>query len=212
MYVRKVGDQVLTFQVSGKLWMRSLVMSDVETKTEWAHLLGRGMAGELKGKTLQPLITDMVTWSAWRKQYPNTTVLDMNRTSKNYTRKYYRDPAKFVFGFELDGKAWALPMQKIMDNPVHPFEIEGHSLLATFDTEGAVTRLFEVSVDGQSLTFAQVDEKTMKDEQTKSVWKIATGEAIGGPMNGKLLKQRVGIMSYRRAWKNFHPESRDVGF
>ncbi|MCP4508275.1 MAG: DUF3179 domain-containing protein, partial [Fuerstiella sp.] len=35
MYVREVDDRRLTLQVSGKLWMRSLVMSDVETKTEW---------------------------------------------------------------------------------------------------------------------------------------------------------------------------------
>ena len=48
MYVRQVNDLTLTFRVSGKLWNRSLIMSDVETRTEWSHLLGRAMAGKLK--------------------------------------------------------------------------------------------------------------------------------------------------------------------
>ena len=130
MYVRELDERTLTFQVSGKLWMRSLVMMDVETKTEWAHLLGEGMTGQLKGKTLKPLITDMVTWDAWKAQHPDTTVLNMSRTSRNYVREFYRDPARFVFGFEFDGRTWALPMQDMKEHPVHQFEIAGTALLA----------------------------------------------------------------------------------
>ncbi len=192
--------------------MRSLVMSDVETDTEWAHLLGRAMAGKLKGKTLEPLITDMVTWSVWRAQYPDTTVLNMSRTSRNYTREFYRDPAAFVFGFEVDGKAWALPMEKMNRHTVHPFKIGQLPLLATFEKEGAVTHLFETEVDNRQLDFSRVDEMTMRDQQTGSHWKITTGEAIAGPLKGKLLNQRVGIMSFRKAWRNFYPQSRDVEF
>ncbi|MBI2478654.1 MAG: DUF3179 domain-containing protein, partial [Planctomycetia bacterium] len=142
MYVRKVDDQILTLQVSGKLWMRSLVMSDVETGTEWSHLLGQGMAGPLKGKTLTPLITDMVTWDVWKREHPTTTALNMSRTSKDYSREVYRVPARFVFGFEEGGKAWSLPMEQLLKQPVHQFEIGEASLLATFDTSGTVVHLF----------------------------------------------------------------------
>ena len=96
MYVREVDGQELTLRVSGKLWMRSLVMSDVETKTEWSHLLGRGMKGQLKGKQLKAIVADMVTWSAWREEFPDTTVLDMRNTSRNYTRDFYRNGKEFV--------------------------------------------------------------------------------------------------------------------
>lgn len=212
MYDRTVDDRVLTFRVSGKLWMRSLVMGDAETESEWSHLLGRAMAGPLKGKTLDPIITDMVTWEAWHDEHPGTTVLDMSRTSNNYTREFYRDPTRFVFGFDLAGKAWALPLAKMMDKPVHSFRIGDQSLLATFDTRGAVTHLFHRRLGQQVLEFSPVDAETMKDTQTGSHWKIKSGEAISGPMKGKSLKQRVGIMSFRKAWQNFFPESQDVEF
>lgn len=212
MYVRKVDDQVLTLRVSGKLWMRSLVMSDVETDTEWAHLLGRAMKGRLKGKTLKPLITDMVTWKVWRQENPDTTVMKLSATSKNYTREFYRDPSRFVFGFEVGGDAYALPMAGLIENNVHVFDVDDTKLVATFDPKGAVTHLFETDVDGQTLEFESSGDGKMTDRQTKSVWKTSSGEALEGPLKGKLLRQRVGIMSFTAAWKNFHPDSQSVKF
>ena len=41
---------------------------------------------------------------------------------------------------------------------------------------------------------------------------ITTGESVEGPLKGTRLEQRVGIMSFRKAWMNFHPDSRDVEF
>lgn len=212
MYVRQIDEQTLTLQVSGKLWMRSLVMSDAETGTEWAHLLGRGMAGQLQGRKLKPLITDMVTWQAWKQQHPETTVLNMAPVTPRFTRRYYRSPQKFVFGFEVDGRAMALPMTQMLKHPVHHFEIEGRPLLATFDKQGAGTHLFEARLKDRALSFRSVDELTMRDEQTDSRWSVRDGTCIEGPLKGEALVQRVGIMSFRQAWQNFHPESVDVKF
>ncbi len=187
-------------------------MSDVETKTEWSHLLGRGMAGKLKGRELKPVITDMVTWSVWKDQYPDTTVLDMSRTSREYTRLFYRDPDRFVFGFEVNGQAFALPMTDMRANPVHQFFTGKTPLLATFDRAGAVTHLFERRVDGRVLDFEQVSDLTMMDQQTSSHWNRLDGSCVKGELRGKMLEQRVGIMSFRNAWLNFHPDSQNVRF
>ncbi len=212
MYVRQIDEQILTFRVSGKLWMRSLIMSDVETGTEWSHLLGRGMKGELQGRVLEPIVTDMVTWAAWREEFPETTVLDMPNTSQNYTRDFYRDPSRFVFGFRASGKTLALPMAELIRKPVHSFHIGDLTLLAAFDKAGMSTRLFEASVGDLDLEFVQLDDETMQDKQTQSRWSIRRAIAIAGPLSGTELKQRVGIMSFRKAWRNFHPESVDVKF
>lgn len=190
--------------------MRSLVMSDLETNTEWAHLLGQAMKGELKGKTLKPLITDMVTWGAWREEFPNTTVLDMSRTAREFRSDFYGSLKNFVFGFVVKGNAYALRLDKLAANPVHNFEVEGEKLLATYNAEATATHLFDPMVDEQHLTFAAIDEKTMKDTETESIWNLKTGQALSGPLKGKLLEQRVGIMSFEIAWSNFHPNSKDV--
>ena len=212
MYVREVGGQKLTLQVSGKLWMRSLVMSDVETGTEWAHLLGRAMAGKLSGKRLKPIITDMVTWSVWKEQHPETTVLNMSPTSRNYTREFYRNPSNFVFGFDADGRAWTLSMDRLIKHPLNEFQIANLPLLATFDNDGAVTHLYDRRLDGDVLNFEQHNEQIMTDTQTGSRWEMLNGQCISGKHKGAMLKQRVGIMSLRRAWQNFHPESTEIDF
>lgn len=190
--------------------MRSLVMQDVETGTEWAHLLGKAMAGKLKGQKLKPVVTDMVTWAVWKEQHPETTVLDMHPTTRNYTRQYYLRPKDFVFGFEAGGLAWALPMDRMMEHPLHEFEIEKLPLLATLDKVGTVTHLFDRRVDAQVLNFEQKNQLIMTDRQTGSRWEMLNGQCIGGELKGKMLKQRVGIMSFRSAWRNFHPEFQDV--
>lgn len=192
--------------------MRSLVMSDVETDTEWAHLLGRAMAGKLKGKVLEPLITDMVTWKVWREQFPDTTVLKMSATAKDFTGDFYRDRSRFVFGFAIGSKSYALPMEKLFEHPLHAFKLGDESLVATFDRDGTTTHLFDAKLNGQVMEFELADSRRMKDRQTGSLWKTTTGEAISGPMKGKSLRQRVGIMSFRKAWQNFHPESSDIEF
>ena len=210
MYVRELDGQELTFQVSGKLWMRSLIMYDAETRSEWSHLLGRAMAGQLKGKKLKPLITDMVTWSVWKKQHPDTTVLNMSRTDRNYTKDFYLKPSRFLFGFHVSDKHFALPMPLMMDHPVFAFEAADTQLVATFEKEGAVTHLFESNLEGQTLTFEHLDNSIMKDRETESRWEMLSGKCIDGKLKGKMLQQRVGIMSFRKAWENFHPDSIDI--
>ena len=187
-------------------------MSDVETETEWSHLLGRGMAGKLKGKELVPIISDMVTWDVWRSEYPNTSALKMSRTSENYTREFYDNPTRFVFGVKIAGRAWSLAMDQMLKRPVHNMELGEQRFVATFHSDGAVASLFSREVAGQTLDFEQVNATTMKDRQTGTLWSMIGGKALEGTKKGQRLQPQFGIMSYRKAWKTFYPDSSDVEF
>lgn len=211
MYDRKIEEKTLTFRVSGKLWMRSLVMSDVETNTEWSHLLGRAMAGPLMSKTLDPIVADMLTWSAWKKKHPDTTVLAMSRTAQRFTRDFYnKEPEKYVLGFRIGSRSHFIGLTKLIDQPVLSCEIAQTPLLLAFDSDGAVVRLFNSETENRSLTFRPLESNQMQDLQTESTWNRATGEAIAGELKGTKLRQRIGIMSYRTAWLNFHPGTSEV--
>ena len=211
MYVRTVEGNGLTLQVSGKLWMRSLVMRDVETKSEWSHLLGRAMAGELEGKKLKPLIADMVTWAEWQADHPNTTVTTLSKVSKNYTSEFYQSKkaSSFVFGFEVNGEVCFLSMADMVAQPVVQFEISNTPLLATFDEKGTAIRLFDRRVNGRPRRFRYKDGLLI-DSSSNSRWDPHSGVCVEGKSKGQMLTQRVGIMSFTRAWKNFHPDSRQI--
>ena len=99
MYVGQIEEQKLTFVVSGKLWNRSLVMQDLETKSLWSHILGECMEGELKGQRLEIVPSSMTDWKSWKEQAPETTAVLMSRTSKNYNRDFYKQkPSAFAIG------------------------------------------------------------------------------------------------------------------
>ncbi len=205
-----VKKQKLTFCVSGQLWNRSLVMMDVETKTLWSHILGEAMQGKLKGTQLQTLPADLVTWKAWKKQHPKTSLLNLSRTSRNYTREFYRRPGAFVLGFVLDGKPYHASFAFLKDSPLVNFTIGKQALLLTYEEGSTAARLFSRSLDGMQLTFIEGGRGTLKDKQTGSIWNRSTGVAISGKLKGKALKTRVGIPSFTRAWQRFHPKSRAI--
>jgi len=187
--------------------MRSLVMSDVETESEWSHLLGRAMAGPLKGEMLTPIVSDLLTRSAWREQYPETTVLDMSPTARRYTAEIYEDAEKYVYGFQVEDQSYMVPMSRLIEKPIQTLRVEEKNVLIVFDSAGFAARFFDPRVGDQVWTFDAIDAETMRDQQTGSIWSRRTGGALRGELSGTELQQMVGILSFRKAWANFHPAS-----
>lgn len=191
------------------LWQRSLVMLDQETKSLWSHLLGECMQGELIGTTLQTLPSEMLTWSAWKKQHPKTTVLNLSRTSRNYNRQFYQRREDFVVGFTGEYGMQHVLMSKLHDTPVLNGDARGRALLFLFDRESTGTRIFERTVGDDVLTFCRTADGTLQDDKTSSTWSD-DGVAIEGELQGQRLEPVVAIPSFRRSWLQFHPMSREL--
>ena len=183
-------------------------MLDIETNSLWSHILGEAMDGELKGQVLKPIPSEMVTWSAWKRDHPETTVLDMSRTHRAYTSAFYRDPRRFVLRFTGNFGMQHCSFATLMKKPVLNADARGLPLLITFDSASTSARLFSRKLDDQVLTFEAVHQRTLRNDQTKSVWNRATGVATGGPLKGQRLAPHVGIVSFAKAWKKFHPDSK----
>lgn len=192
------------------LWNRSLVIIDLETKSLWSHLLGEAMSGTLRGTKLKPLISELVTWEAWKREHPQTTVLNLPRTHRDYDKDFYRRPGDFVFAFVEDGQPHAVPFDVLQKDSLLNLTLGKSALLVTFDGESTAAHLFSRTLNGRTLKFIDEAGGRMHDRETGSVWNRNTGIALDGPLKGKSLDQQVGIVSYAQAWKVFHPESRTV--
>jgi hypothetical protein len=210
VYTRTVGDRTLNLAVSGMLWNRSLVMIDEETKSLWSHLLGEAMQGPLKGSELEALPAEMVTWEAWKREHPQTTVLNISRMSRNYVKEFYRRPQRFVFAWVKGGQPYAAGFDTLLKNPVLNLKLEKSAVVVTFDKDSTAAHLFSSVVNDRALKFVADKQGRMHDVQTDTIWNSNTGVALEGPLKGKTLKQLVGIVSYARAWKVFHPNSKTV--
>ena len=186
-------------------------MMDLETKSLWSHLLGRAMDGKLKGTVLEVIPSDMTTWAAWRKSHPQTTVLDMSRTHRAYTKQFYNQPERFVIGMVDAGKAYHISLAALMKTPVQPLEIGDQKLVAAFTAESTSARIFSRVVGDRLLTFQASGQSDMQDSETNSQWSRATGVCVKGSLAGKSLTPRAGIISYKKAWDVFHPNSQEIG-
>jgi len=185
-------------------------MMDTESESLWSHLLGLGMEGKHKGVRLKTLPSDMLTWSAWRREYPDTTVLNMKRTNRNYTDEFYKTPERFVVGFlgrrGMCHVSFASLQKK---DSILNLDADGVDLFATFDPDSTSARLFKRKLGNQVLTFEPAGKQQFKDTQTGSTWD-RSGKAIDGKLKGQSLTPHVGIVSFRKAWATFHPRSREL--
>lgn len=206
MYDRTAKGQTLTFAVSGKLWKRSLVMIDTQTGTLWSHILGEAKRGKLKGTELAAIPSVITDWKSWRSKHPKTTVVMLRRTSRKFQRDFYRDPRRFVMGYASGDKSRAWGFEHLQKRPVINDAFAGRKLLVTFEASGSAPYLYDRRVGGTALTF-QFRRGRILDAKTGSLWDAETGRCVAGTMKGQQLTPLAGIISYRRAWRSFHPES-----
>lgn len=192
------------------LWNRSLVMLDKETKSLWSHILGKAMSGPLKGTQLEIIPAEMLTWEAWKSQYPESTVLNLRRTDDAYTADFYANPAKFVFGWLSAFGSYSVSFDVLLEHPILNLEIDGWSLLVTYDAESTGAHLFSRKVEDKELYFVSSGENLMKDEQTGTVWNQNTGLALEGQLKGKSLGHQAAIVSYNWAWQFFYPDNKII--
>ncbi len=208
MYATRVGSIDLTLRLAGLFWNRNFMMSDVQTGSEWSHLLGKCMKGKYKGRRLKALPTMMTTWGDWLRRYPKTTVLNMPRTSRTFGPEYYRDRSRFVLGLVLGGNAKAWPFDVLTRERVLLDTLAGEPLLISFDNKTTRATVYSRRLDEVSLHFYR-DAKTreLKDRGTKSTWDPGTGMATAGKLKGRQLEVLPAVVAYRVAWRAFHPAS-----
>ncbi len=232
VYSREVAGQELTFGVSGKLIMNGLVMFDHQTDTLWSQILGEGVEGAMTGGRLTPIPSQMMTWSAWKAQHPDTLVLSTGGAGNTYINDTYagyyasRDagimgetheddrltPKEFVLGMVGESVQRAYPLRYLVDSPILNHEFDGRSIVVAFDGENGTPTVFDRIVGGRLLTFQASDgsidgEALMKDGETGSTWGVFSGSALEGELAGQRLERISTYTAFWFAWSDYYPDA-----
>ena len=85
---RRVGGEVLSFGVTGKLRNSDMVMYDEQTQSWWQQAVGQAIVGELTGTVLQSVPTWMESWEEFRSRESDGLVM----AEPAYNRSYGRNP------------------------------------------------------------------------------------------------------------------------
>ncbi len=186
-------------------------MRDLETGSLWSHILGRCMKGKLKDEELPFVPGTVTTWAEWKAKYPNSTVLHLPRTSFEYERFAFAEPSNFVIGLKVGQTVKAYTYAYLLENPIVQDEVGGTPILLAFEPDSTRAFVYERNLDGQTLEFSDAyTDGQLVDRETGSHWDPWTGQAVTGTLAGKQINSQYGLISFRRSWALFYPDTEIV--
>ena len=203
-------------------------MQDEETRTWWQQVSGKALFGPLKGKRLEPVAWDEVSFGLWKSEHPHSLVLG---TVEKYKGEYAppdwdtkilkrptvipasdNDPLKLrdlVIGVSLGGHAKAYPLEDLKrQNPVVD-QLGVTPILLIVDHDGKSVRCFNRTIEGTTLDLYLKPGSSplvLVDTQSGSEWDFS-GKALSGPMAGKILGRIQSLKDFWFDWKLYNPET-----
>jgi hypothetical protein len=223
----------LKFHLTG-INNQNFIMEDEETGTWWQQVSGEAINGPLKGRRLNGVFHDELTFATWKREHPQGRVLRpaedtdaWRKFSENWeaqtgklpvvTQADARDalaPRAIVLGINLNGKAKAYPFETIERQNLLLDKLDGVPLVVVLGEDKKSVRAFETMVDGRELEFfLNVDASGwhMFDGETRSTWDF-TGRATSGTLAGRQLKKIPMLKDYWFDWKIYNPQTTIYAF
>jgi hypothetical protein len=232
-FERQVGDRLLSFGTSGRLWSNNLVMYDRQTQSLWPQMSFTASVGILTGTELVPHLTRLLAWDEFRQAHPDAWVLSRDT---GYDRPYGRNPylgydqpdSRPLFGAPDDDRL--APQVRVIGiedetgagTPVALVELTvGGTDLVAWHRPGQASALetdevaggrdigtvgvYVPELDGERLTFT-ADGAGFRDTRTGSTWNVL-GLATTGPLSGGQLPSYRHVDTFWHSWVAFQPET-----
>ncbi len=221
-----MDGRALTFRLAG-INNQNFLMRDEETGTYWQQISGLAIAGPLKGRRLELVHSDEITFGLWRGEHPNGTVLQpVAKFAKDYEPKDWEkqyaklrvvtkagkneplEPRRLVFGIANAGGSRAFPVDKVLAETLVLDAVGGEPVLLVTGPDKVSIRAFSARIDGvsEAAEFYRRDNGLMLDSVTGSEWNFQ-GCAVSGAAKGKCLRPVDGLRDYWFDWKIYHPDT-----
>lgn len=208
------------------------VFKDRETGSRWQQSTLEAISGPLKGVHLALYPFLLTTWGEWRRQHPETLVLQplpgyadqlavRNRIINQgvvglagaapkgaFSHDPRLRPKDTIVGLEAGGEAKAYPMSALARTRVVNDTIASRPVLIVHQPASDTTTAFVAEAGGNRLHFRAADSKADKliDLETHSTWN-AYGVCLAGRMKGTRLKPLILEPEFWFAWSEFHPKT-----
>jgi hypothetical protein len=234
VWKRQIDGRVLTFRLAG-INNQNFLMRDEETGSYWQQISGQAIAGPLKGKQLELVPCDELSFAQWKAEHPKGTVLrpaaefagkyaPKNWETRMLKQKTVVDTAKtgigpreLMVGIVVEGKARAYPMARIEEAKLIQDRVGATPLIVVLGADGKSVRVFEARLPESPDTpefyrdpQAKPGEALLTDSASASRWTF-DGCAVTLPAKGYCLKQVNAIKDYWFDWKAYHPETTVFG-
>jgi hypothetical protein len=221
----ELDGRKLTFRLTG-INNQNFLMEDEQTGSWWQQVSGEAVFGPMKGRRLDLVFHDEISFAVWKSEHPRGRVLRPDDTapwrefSENWEEETARlpvvppagsgepfPPRELIVGVRAGKAARAFPMTELQRESPVVDEVGGVPLILVVGEDGRSVRAFERRVDGRELNlFRKPDVSPLRliDSETGSEWDFA-GQAVSGPLAGKKLGKVFVLKDYWFDWKAYNP-------
>jgi Protein of unknown function (DUF3179) len=215
-----VNGRTLHFRLAG-INNGNALIRDEETSSVWQQSTGEAIFGPLKGRHLDLVRSNEMTFGLWRREQPQGDVLKPDAPylpeyeKKGWESYVEKTPVvvdttksgigghQLMLGVTVAGKNKAYPIDAILAAKVIQDRVGDAPVLVVVGSDGASIRVF----DAAELTFTRGEgDMVMQDADTGSRWNFQ-GCAVEGKLAGRCLKEIDAHKSYWFDWMNHHPET-----
>jgi hypothetical protein len=202
-------------------------MYDRPTNSLWNNLTGEPVSGRLaeSGIELERLPLVVTTWGEWKKEHPETLVLDPTKTG--FARPYDESPyasyfaspdtmfpvwlrndrletKEIVFALIVNGQPKAYPIEVLKKEPVVHDEIRGKPVLLLTNPRSGAVRAYETR--GKRF---EPEGDALKDVSSGDRFRIDE-DFLTSP-SGETLPRIAGHNAYWFGWFAFYPTTEIYG-
>lgn len=144
VFDRRVGEEILTFKVSGLLYQSNLLMYDTKTESLWSQAKHEAVVGHFTGAKLNIMPMQVIAFKELKEKYSDSEILSENT---GYSRNYrsnpysgYEDTEDLYFPVSVSDKRYSA--KEIMY--VIPIEGKSVSIQQSKIQKGASSNKFSV--------------------------------------------------------------------
>jgi hypothetical protein len=201
-------------------------MRDEETGTWWQQVSGEALHGPLKGRRLQAVLHDEISFGVFRSEHPSGRVLKLQanhaddyedwnwekqmkkvRTVRPKGKDDPLEPRAVVVGVRIADRARAYPFPLLRRQSPVVDRLGGAPIALVVGEDKKSVRVFKTTLEGRELTFARragVRPLRLVDAETGSEWDFS-GTAVAGPLLGRRLEKVLALKEYWFDWKAYNP-------
>jgi len=205
---------------------QNFIMRDEQTGSWWQQVTGEAIQGPLRGRRLEGVVHDEVSFGIWKAERPGGRVLkpvvarkddyapaDWERQMKKVETVTPRvpgdplEPRAVVVGVTLNGRSKAYPFSLLRKQSPVLDVVGGVPIVLVVGEDGKSIRVFDRRIDDLRLEIlARTDTRPgqLLDSQTGSEWSFA-GRAVAGPLTGRELTKVKALKEYWFDWRSYNP-------
>lgn len=229
MWETSLDGRPLRFHLHG-INNQNFIMRDEATGSWWQQVSGEAVQGPLRGRHLELVEHEEVTFAVWKREHPRGRVLRPDEAllaAGRYASASWEEemstmpvvtpgvdtrlpPRTLIYGVEVGGESKAYPLAALREqSPIHDV-LGGQPIVLVIGDDGKSVRAFERTIGARELEFfAPADTAeawSLRDAETASRWDFA-GTATSGPMTGAQLTSIWVLPDYWFDWWTYHPRT-----